>query len=714
MSPNLFLINKYSIIIVLLLISCFSNIGTSIPTDIDENCWIYPELQSDEIFAAPTLDFTKFWNIFKSYTYWSLEDWNPVIEKWEFCNDILIVDVTNVGDDSRKLNLIFNAPAAITTDYRISLIIDNVKEYYQIDDYAYNLSFDIYNENINVIYDFSDISHIPGIAITHNIKNDCFLFDVICNDVISGDHIELDPTYTVYTGVNVRGGFGMQRKLVRESDGTLWCTFDENYDIHVAYSEDDGVTWNDYEVCGGAPTHRYSSIAIDSNNVVHLVFQSYKNDFNDYQLEYSNSTDWTTIVQIRDEDKHHQFPAIAVDSNDNLHIVYMKGEEGASNDYQVGYINSTDNGGSWGTEKILTNEPDVGDAAGYPAIAIDSNDNISVIFTCTNHYLGFDDVLHMQSSDYGDTWTDWESDPIYQDAAHDQFTGCIAIDDNDTKHSVWYGTNQNVTTQIGYSYNDSTGWKSVEWITWDPSLGYWYSTISVNANDYIHTAYDASGTRLNHSINNTVSWTEDIALAGDYNTPNMISTQWPVIGGIKTNRPETGYAFICTFTDTKIIYHASADLTWKNNPPTQSNHIIWNTYMRIEKILNATNVYLYPTSFNVTINDLDGDDMIITVMSNESGAWIILKSGNNLLDGTYSFYNISSWVDNYNTKYWISFNVTDNMDWCNETYHFTTEPWQTASIIVIHRINWLPVIGFPLALGVCLFIYYRKKTYRRK
>ncbi|GAH11590.1 unnamed protein product, partial [marine sediment metagenome] len=42
-----------------------------------------------------------------------------------------------------------------------------------------------------------------------------------------------------------------------------------------------------------------------------------------------------------------------------------------------------------------------------------------------------------------------------------------------------------------------------------------------------------------------------------------------------------------------------------------------------------------------------------------------------MTDGTYHAYN-TSWVDTNKTKYWISFNVTDGIDWCNETYHFTT------------------------------------------
>ena len=160
-------------------------------------------------------------------------------------------------------------------------------------------------------------------------------------------------------------------------------------------------------------------VSVDSNDVVHLDYQTQVYGA-DYQLVYSNSSNWSVRVRIRSEAKIHTYPSIAVDSNDNLHITYNKEQEGLSNNYQIGYINSTDNGGSWGTEQILTNEPDAADIAFQSSIAIDSNDVIHVVFYCTNHYLGKADILHMQSSDYGSTWTDWEGDPVYQNDTYDQ------------------------------------------------------------------------------------------------------------------------------------------------------------------------------------------------------------------------------------------------------------------------------------------------------
>jgi hypothetical protein len=108
-----------------------------------------------------------------------------------------------------------------------------------------------------------------------------------------------------------------------------------------------------------------------------------------------------------------------------------------------------------------------------------------------------------------------------------------------------------------------------------------------------------------------------------------------------------------------------------NNLPTQSYQLIWDNFSAF--LLNNTDIRLNPISLNVTISDLEGSNMNITILTNESGAWNIVNqsSGSGLSNGPYSFTN-TSWIDTYNKKYFISFNLTDGIDWTNQTYNFTT------------------------------------------
>ena len=484
--------------------------------------------------------------------------------------------------------------------------------------------------------------------------------------------IKVDPTYTVFSGANGATSLSHQRKMARQSNGTLWCTFEESADVHVAWSEDNGATWEDYEVFGTTYSF-FSSIAVDSNDVVHLVFSSFKSDSNDMQLEYSNSSDWSTIVQIRDEDKHHEHPAIAIDSNDNIHIVYEKGEEGTSNDDQVAYINSMDNGGTWGTEQILTDEPDDYDDAWFPSIAIDSNDVIHVVFHCTDHFVSgtvYDDILHIKSSDYGNTWSNWECDPVYQDAHNEQFP-VIAIDDNDKLHVVWAGQVQySSEDQVGYSHNDSGSWSSVEWITWNPDVDSQRPSISVNDNDYIHCVFQVKDTRVDHSVNDTSSWSNDTVLSNYYTDVNMLFAQHPTIAGAKTNRPKTGYAFIACSSN--ITFHASSDLTWDgpaNTAPTVNNNYPVN---------NSVDQSLKPQCV-VWVNDTDNDDLDCTWQSNvtDGSTWVqyaqnLTQSANTKINYTFQEFNTES------TKYWYRVYADDTTDNTSNTFCFTTASNNTA------------------------------------
>ena len=107
------------------------------------------------------------------------------------------------------------------------------------------------------------------------------------------------------------------------------------------------------------------------------------------------------------------------------------------------------------------------------------------------------------------------------------------------------------------------------------------------------------------------------------------------------------------------------------NPPIQTNPYIWDG--TTQHNMNTTCIQFPPTSWNVTINDPEGDLMNITVLTNESGAWTVVNqtTGSGLSNGSYNFTNVS-WVDTCGTKYWISYNVTDGTDWRNITHYFTT------------------------------------------
>lgn len=78
-----------------------------------------------------------------------------------------------------------------------------------------------------------------------------------------------------------------------------------------------------------------------------------------------------------------------------------------------------------------------------------------------------------------------------------------------------------------------------------------------------------------------------------------------------------------------------------------------------------------PSYFSINISDNDGDLMNITWQENSTGVWKTFNTTTNVGNGTYYAYN-TSWVSEYNTKYWWRVCVYDGEDWTNQTYYFIT------------------------------------------
>jgi len=98
-----------------------------------------------------------------------------------------------------------------------------------------------------------------------------------------------------------------------------------------------------------------------------------------------------------------------------------------------------------------------------------------------------------------------------------------------------------------------------------------------------------------------------------------------------------------------------------NNPPTQTGE---------SPVNGSTGIYLTPSLY-VVCSDNDGDTMTAYWYSNSSGSWALFATNSSVSSGT-NITQSNSNFSGYNTKYWWSVNVTDGMDWCNQTYHFTT------------------------------------------
>jgi len=183
-------------------------------------------------------------------------------------------------------------------------------------------------------------------------------------DTPSGDYLISTAEIASVTG------YGTQRKLVRLSDGTLYAVFSKYLagmdQIYVKKSIDNGENW------GGETristyvgmknfNQRYSSIAVDSNDHLHVVWRGQATGYAD-QIWYAKyTTSWATPVRIYTYPgmgSYTQFhPSIAVDSSNYLHVVWRGDAPEYPVNTQIWYAKYTD---SWATPIRISTYPGMG------------------------------------------------------------------------------------------------------------------------------------------------------------------------------------------------------------------------------------------------------------------------------------------------------------------------------------------------------------------
>ncbi|HDM36826.1 MAG TPA: DUF2341 domain-containing protein [Candidatus Syntrophoarchaeum butanivorans] len=211
-------------------------------------------------------------------------------------------------------------------------------------------------------------------------------------------------------------------------------------------------------------------LARTSEGYLHRVYTKW--DGSSYRVYYGKSTDdgstWTESV-LTDAGVNSTHPAIAVDSEDNIWVVYER--EGGGIRYRVYQ------GTSWGSEQILST-----DAGEAPALAVDASDNVHVIWMAN-----LSGTYKVRYSYYNGTA--WNDTINITASTEDQKYPSIAIDPYSI-HVVWqeYDTANN-TWDIKYRRYQS-GWDSVFNITNESFYDQIYPSIAVDLNNNVHVVWE--------------------------------------------------------------------------------------------------------------------------------------------------------------------------------------------------------------------------------
>jgi hypothetical protein len=181
----------------------------------------------------------------------------------------------------------------------------------------------------------------------------------------------------------------------------VWADYTPgNSKIYFKRSEDGGATWTEGKRLTWTSGDSYEpAIALDSSDTIHVVWDS--DAPGNYELFYMRSSDggisWRAPQRLTWSSGWSEYPSIAIDSSDYVHIVWQDDKSG---NLEIHAIRSTNGGTSWSAVKRLTW---TSGASGCPDIIRGTTNTVHIVWQ-EDTLGGCSAVFFKKSSDGGLTW----------------------------------------------------------------------------------------------------------------------------------------------------------------------------------------------------------------------------------------------------------------------------------------------------------------------
>lgn len=379
------------------------------------------------------------------------------------------------------------------------------------------------------------------------------------------------------------------RDIAMDSSGNLHCVYakttgkypDNKNNIFHAKSTDGGQNWTETQISSENYYCLHSSLAIDSNDNLHVVWEGVWTEDSTayYQIYYSkfSSGSWSTQAAITSGSYNSGNPSIAIDSSDNIHVVFNGGYSGVSYQ-QIRYLKYS--GGSWSAVSNITSDSYL---RYDPSIAIDSNDYIHVVWEGKSSNYKYSNQIFY--SKYTNAWSGWSAPlALTTDGDYEHVNPCIAIDSNDRLHVVWEEKNDTYINVYQIFYRRFYGfWETAVNLTSDNTYHQYNANVSTDTkNNYVYVVWEgqsaASTTYRQIRFKKYAgSWGSISNLTtGDFHhsNPSLIFATHPYLNDLSTNIPDTGYFAIYSSRDTGYPIKAivSSDLVWNTTPVSTFSH----------------------------------------------------------------------------------------------------------------------------------------------
>jgi hypothetical protein len=227
-------------------------------------------------------------------------------------------------------------------------------------------------------------------------------------------------------------GYSYDPAITIDSNNHIHVVWDDsthgNDELFYKQSTDGGATWtapkrltwnSGFSVC--------PAIAVGYNNHIHVVWHD--STPGNYEIFYKHSTDdganWSAPKRLSWTSGWSEYSSIAIDSNNHLHVVW---DDHISGNNDLFYKKSTDGGATWIFKRLTWTSG----ASWGPSIVIDTNNHIHIVWSDSNP--GNDEIFYKESRDGGTNWT--APKRLTWNSGYSWFPA-IAVDFTDNSHVVW-------------------------------------------------------------------------------------------------------------------------------------------------------------------------------------------------------------------------------------------------------------------------------------
>ncbi|KKN70385.1 hypothetical protein LCGC14_0430800 [marine sediment metagenome] len=396
------------------------------------------------------------------------------------------------------------------------------------------------------------------------------------------------PSYTIASITDTPALDVVGRRLALESGGRLWATYSKKpsgytyQQVYCAYSDDDGQTWTETQVTDTDTDHHFFPIiAIDSDDDIHIAYTaSGRGAFpNSRSLLYMKRTSgsWGSEEEIALKDvinPGQNRASLAIDSADDVHVVWDgQGWSPNTGEFSINYRKRTS--GSWGTVETIANESS--DQKGA-SIALDSSDDVHVVW----YGKGWGVNTTINNIQYRKRTTSWQTQEAITDVADSQTDSAIALDSSDDVHVVWVGTD-------AFYRKRTTSWQTQENITNDVTISPDFLSIALTKSDIIYMIYTSGSPTYTYLRRRTTVWSDAMLInegvANSYTS--LLWARHPTVSTIRTNVPNNAYA-IWEDEGSKVLFGSlSVFPTAATTRITGLIHRYWPGHFRLECILGG-------------------------------------------------------------------------------------------------------------------------------